>query len=128
MTGDAKQIGRSGEDMAVKYLKTKGYDILDRNFYISSSCLDKGGIDIVAKKDGVIIFVEVKTLEDSDSPFSPEEKANWRKQRKLARLGQFWLNQNRMALDVPWQIDIIAIKINRTDKRAQINHFKNAVS
>ena len=56
MKTDKKQIGDLGEDVAAYYLKKNGYNILKRNFRI------KGGeIDIIAVKDGVIAFTEVKT-------------------------------------------------------------------
>ncbi|MCM1023792.1 MAG: YraN family protein [Prevotella sp.] len=53
---DRQEMGRFGENAAAYYLEKKGYRILGRNYRI------KGGeIDIIAEKDGVIAFVEVKT-------------------------------------------------------------------
>lgn len=53
---DKKTIGDLGENFTACYLERKGYTILKRNFRI------KGGeIDIIAAKDGIIAFVEVKT-------------------------------------------------------------------
>ena len=51
-----QKIGRFGEDEAVKYLKQKGYKILDRNF----SC-KRGEIDIVALDKEEIVFIEIKS-------------------------------------------------------------------
>lgn len=52
----AKEVGACGENIAAFYLEKKGYRILRRNFRI------KGGeLDIIAAKDGIIAFVEVKT-------------------------------------------------------------------
>jgi len=51
-----KSLGKIGEDYACKYLISKGYEILDRNFRIG-----RGEIDIVAKFDKKIIFFEIKT-------------------------------------------------------------------
>lgn len=53
---DRKQLGYFGEKVTAYYLTKKGYRILKRNFTV------KGGeIDIIAEKDGIIAFVEVKT-------------------------------------------------------------------
>lgn len=53
---DKKELGDFGEKVTAYYLEKKGYRILKRNFRI------KGGeIDIIAEKDGIIVFTEVKT-------------------------------------------------------------------
>ena len=51
-----KSVGNLGEDYSSRYLESRGYTILGRNVYV-----DKKEIDIIAEKDGVISFVEVKT-------------------------------------------------------------------
>ncbi len=53
---DREELGKFGENVTAYYLEKKGYKILRRNFRV------KGGeIDIIAEKDGIIAFVEVKT-------------------------------------------------------------------
>ncbi|OJF76047.1 MAG: YraN family protein [Treponema sp. CETP13] len=51
-----KEKGDAGEDKAVEYLKKKGYEIITRNFRTRY-----GEIDIIAYKDNILVFVEVKT-------------------------------------------------------------------
>ena len=53
---DSKQIGRFGEKQALKYLVNHGYTIVDYNYYSRY-----GELDIVARIDGIYVFVEVKT-------------------------------------------------------------------
>jgi len=53
---NTRKIGQIAEDKAVKYLKNKGYKIIDRNFYSKF-----GEIDIIAYKDEVFHFIEVKS-------------------------------------------------------------------
>ncbi|MGN0675443.1 MAG: YraN family protein [Oscillospiraceae bacterium] len=53
---DKKELGYFGEKVTTYYLEKKGYKILRRNF-----CIKGGEIDIIAEKDGIIAFVEVKT-------------------------------------------------------------------
>ncbi len=128
MAGTRKQLGALGEKIATDYLENKGYKILDRNFFfrMENSALAKGEIDIIAKKENIISFVEVKTL-SSDKGFEPEDEVDLKKQRKLIKLAEIWLSKNKIPLDSKWQIDVIAIKINLATKKAQIKHFENAL-
>ena len=127
MTISRQKLGQFGERIAEDFLKRKGYKILDRNFFVRSAFGPKTGeIDIVAKKDDAISFVEVKTV--LASSVSPEQKVNFQKQRKLIKTAQSWLMKNKIPLNKKWQIDIIAIKIDLNIKKAKIRHFKNAVS
>ena len=72
MTEARKSLGKFGENLAVSFLKKKGYKILERNFVISGF----GEIDIICKKKDRVIFVEVRTksnllygtLEESITP------------------------------------------------------------
>ena len=120
----SKKLGIFGEKLALNYLKKKGYQILDKNYSPKWSVL--GEIDIIAKKNNIISFVEVKTLNKSSS-FFPEDKVNFLKQRKLIKLSQSWLVQNKIPLNSEWQIDIISIKIDLKNKKATIRHFENAI-
>jgi len=126
---DTKQIGILGEKIAEKYLKDKGYQILDRNYSTNfKSGPLRGEIDIVAKKENILSFIEVKTLAGAQVAFfRPEEKVNFLKQRKIAKAAQAWLMEKRIPLDSKWQIDIVAIKIDYENKKARLRHFKNAV-
>ena len=54
--GNAKKIGTAGEELAAEILKGKGYYIITRNF----SC-PYGEVDIIAVRDRIISFIEVKT-------------------------------------------------------------------
>ena len=128
---NSKEVGKLGEDIAVKYLQEKGYQILDRNFKRKISPFLKSEIDIVARKKDLICFVEVKTLLKSYSGpqfFSPEEKVDFKKKRKLIRTAEAWLLKRKIPLDSKWQIDILAIEIDSHSKKAKISHFKNAIS
>ncbi len=135
---NTKKIGSFGEEVACRYLKGKRYKILERNYSKNWSAVKKGEIDIICKKEDVISFVEVKTIRQSfgrqeippleRQDFLPEEKVDFRKRRKLIKLAQSWLTENKIPLESKWQIDIIAIKVDLNVKKAKINHFRNAVS
>jgi putative endonuclease len=78
-----RQIGNFGERVAEKYLKDKGYQILDKNYSSRISTGPKTGeVDIVVKKNDIISFIEVKTLRQGQGElFSPEEKVDFGKQK-----------------------------------------------
>jgi putative endonuclease len=126
-----RQIGNFGERIAEKYLRDKGYQILDRNYsFRSPDNPQKGEIDIVAKKADIISFVEVKTLRlasfAQDTNFCPEEKVNFSKQRKLRTMAESWLMAKKIPLNSKWQIDVISVMIKRG--KTEISHFENAIS
>jgi len=145
---DSKKIGNFGERIACYYLENKGFKILERNYFKNWTAVRKGEIDIIAKlrgsildtfrgkKDDAIHFIEVKTIQQSfdrrkapfERGFSPEEKVDFLKQRKLIKLAQSWLSENKISLESKWQIDIISIKVDLNEKKAKIKHFQNAVS
>ena len=126
MGTNSKQLGELGEKIAEKFLKKRGYKILDKN-YISRfiSGPQRGEIDIIAKKGDVIVFVEVKALEDKGFFVAPELKVDFFKQRKIEKMAESWLMEKKISFETPWQIDIIAVRINSESRKAKINHFKN---
>lgn len=123
----SKILGKKGENIAVDYLKKKGYQILDKNYVFKiPGGPQKGEIDIVAKKEDIICFVEVKMLKDSKIPILPEEKINFPKKRKLIATAESWLAKKKISLESKWQIDVISIEIQNNKKK--ISHFENAIS
>lgn len=118
---NSKQLGDLGEDIAEKYLRKKKYKILAKNFKRKW-----GEIDIVSRKKKNIIFVEVKTILKKQG-FSPEDEVDWKKKRQLRKMAQIYLSENKISLESPWQIDIIAIEITPDFKKTKIRHYKNAI-
>lgn len=120
-----KQLGNQGEEMAVKYLKSKGYKILDRNFRYRHY----GEIDIIAKKADCLNFVEVKTrlINQAESPYSPEDNITYFKQKQLIKLAKLYLAKNHFLNDLPWQIDVIAIEINPNTSETHLRHIEQAI-
>jgi len=125
---NSRRVGNFGEQIAENYLKNKEYQILDRNYSSKSfSGPQRGEIDIVVKKNDIISFIEVKTLRlVQNEPFSPEEKVDFSKQRKLVKTAESWLMKKKIPLNSKWQIDVIAIELD-SNKKTKINHFENAI-
>ncbi len=90
--------GFEAESRAAAWLSDQGFTIRDRNW------LRKGGeLDIVAEKEGVIHFVEVKSGEGFDPiyAFTPAKMA------KVIRTAQQWLQAKR--IDRPWCVDALIV-------------------
>ncbi len=120
---DRKQIGNIGENIATDYLKKNGYQILARNFKTKW-----GELDIIAQKNRVIIFVEVKSLNKNlKSDFQPEDEITFHKARQLQKMTQIYLSNNKLQLDTPHQIDILAIELAENGQVANIRHIENAI-
>jgi len=122
-------IGTIGELVAEKYLKAKKYRILDRNYFLKTKTGVKlGELDIVAKKDRIIVFVEVKAINQRKGiGIRPEDKVDNRKKRKLIMTAENWLQKNKLPLTTACQIDIIAIELNMENKKAKVLHYKNVI-
>ncbi len=116
---DNINIGKYGEDLACKYLETKGYKIKERNFRTFL-----GEIDIISEYKRDIIFVEVKTRR-SDKFGYPEEAINYNKQRKIIKnalcyLAKYNLWENNFCFDV------ILVSISNHKEIKRIRHIRNA--
>jgi len=77
------EIGKSGEEEAINFLKRNKYKILNRNFKTKF-----GEIDIIAKKNGEIVFIEVKTRNTTLFGY-PEEAIDKRKINHIQKIGKY---------------------------------------
>ena len=127
---DSQKLGKFGEEIACRFLEEKGYKIIEKNYFKIWDSAKKGEIDIIAKKDGVFIFIEVKTQKsppaNSGRGFLPEDRVDFQKQRKLIKLAQTWLIKNKISLDSKWQMDVISAAVDPISEKAEIKHFQNA--
>jgi putative endonuclease len=103
----AKHIktGEQGEELAVNWLKVQGFTLLHRNWKFSYFELD-----VVASKDGVLHFVEVKTR-TTDTYGHPEEGVTARKLERLMQAGEEYLQQYPDWKRI--QYDILSIRLHR---------------
>ena len=94
--------GDIGENKAVKYLTDKGYEILETNYKNKL-----GEIDIIAKDDTRIVFVEVKARATAKYGY-PREAVNEYKQRKIRMVAESYLKNKRL-LNSYIRFDVIEI-------------------
>jgi len=122
---DPKILGKIGEDLAEKFLRNKGYKILERNW----KSLHKE-LDIIAKKSGAIIFVEVKTIHKTGDLFDrklAEENVGQKKIKNLISASKSYILSKKISQETPWQIDVISVEKNEKTGDTEIHHFENAV-
>ncbi|MFV1857844.1 MAG: YraN family protein [Anaerolineales bacterium] len=114
------ELGTLGESLAADYLLNHGYRILDRNWRWRG-----GEIDLIAEKDGGIIFVEVKARR-SHSFGTPQEAVTRAKQQKLIQSAYAYLEDSSYAQS-PWRIDVVALDLHSDGRVDRLDHIENAV-
>lgn len=111
------QLGVWGEDLAAVYLREKGYVIIDRDWHSGHR-----DIDIVARKNDVYVFVEVKTRRNDDFG-SPEQAIDREKQKNLCRAINHYIKYHH--LENPIRFDIITIIGMIGSQNPVITHYEN---
>ncbi len=114
----SSHLGRSGERAAVRYLRKKGFRILETNYRFH-----RGEIDIIALDRSCLVFVEVKTRTDKMFGF-PEECVPFFKQKQIRWVAQGYLVTHAIE-DRECRFDVIAITLDGSGRPA-VQHFKNA--
>ncbi len=110
------QLGKRGEQEAVKYLLNKGYEIIATNWQEK-----KFEIDIILQDKNDLVFVEVKTR-TSDFFGNPEEAVDLKKQKHLIEGADYYIQQNE--IDLECRFDVISVILN--DVTCEIHHIKDA--
>ena len=121
MAANNKTFGNLGEDLAANYLKSEGYEIIERNYRFH-----KGEIDIVAKenKSGYLVFVEVKSRKSLEFG-EPEYAITPAKMKQLKRMAKYYL-LDRHVKDMDCRLDVITV-LFIADNPPLINHYPNAI-
>ncbi len=113
------EVGALGESIAAAHLERLGYTIRERNFRTR-----EGEIDIVAEKDGTLVFVEVKARR-SRACGTPEESITPRKKERLIALADAYM-EGRDDLPDAWRIDVVALELGRDGEVQRIDVIENA--
>ena len=116
-----REVGKKGEEIAAKYLQSKGYKILERNYSTKF-----GEIDLIVSKNNILSFVEVKLKKGEDFG-TPEEMVGKNKRAQVERMANFYL------IDKPemqkrfdsFSIDAVCIVINENDEVERTNLYEN---
>lgn len=113
-----KELGSEGEKIATEYLEKIGYEILKRNFYCK-----QGEIDIIAKYENKIIFIEVKTRTSIDFG-RPVDAVNSTKEKHMYNAARYYLYRKCM-LDIEVRFDVIEVLVK--NGKFNVNHIKEII-
>ena len=107
--------GKLGEEIASRYIISKGGKIIERNYRTKI-----GEIDLIVKTNNQLVFVEVKSRNSLNYGY-PCEAVNYKKQRKIINVAKYYILNNSLE-NIPIRFDVIEIYL----KDKKINHLKNA--
>jgi len=112
-----KELGKQGEEIAIRFLKKKGYRILIRNYVCKM-----GEMDIIARDKDTLVFIEVKTR--ASTAFGPPQLAvNSTKQMQLSKVALYFLKEKALE-DVKARFDVVAILLR--PEREEVELIKDA--
>jgi len=120
-TSHNRAIGSWGERLAAEHLIANGLELLERNYRSPY-----GEIDLIARQDNIVVFVEVKTR-SSDAFGWPESALTKRKREHLLQAALYYLQQHPEISD-DWRVDIIAIRGNFKSDTAELVWFENVLA
>jgi putative endonuclease len=123
-----KETGRLGESIAAQFLIRKGFNIIERNYR-----KPWGEIDIIAEKNQIVRFVEVKTLSRENisditherSDYRPEEQVHPAKLRKIARTAEMYMNGREDGRE--YQIDVVGVFLNIHTRQARCRLYEQVL-
>ncbi|MCS7278738.1 MAG: YraN family protein [Thermodesulfobacteriaceae bacterium] len=115
-----KEKGKRAEALAEKYFISKGFEIVERNFRTKT-----GEIDLILKRESLLVFVEVKSTFGSQN-FISEEKVDRIKQKKILTSAKFfWLkNYQKFSKIREIRFDVVVINL----KNGELKHYESAFS
>lgn len=114
--GNNKELGDKGEAIASDYLQKEGYQIEARNYRYS-----RNEVDIIARKNDLMIFVEVKTRTSTYFGY-PEESVTRRKAELIMQAAENYIFENNWKGRI--RFDIIAIEFK--ENQHQVHYFPDA--
>ena len=116
-------LGKTGELVAANYLLSKGWVILERNWF-NAKGYRIGELDLIARdKQGMLVFVEIKTRKGRKGEIDAKENLNYAKFRKLVKIAQSYLNQKGWQ-GKNWRIDLIAVTMDFQTRKLALQHIK----
>lgn len=126
MVADTKLIGSTGERIAADFLRRKGFKILEMNHR-----RPWGEIDIIAMKEGVYRFVEVKSVSRETLPdvsremadYRPEEQVHPKKIEKIVRTAEVYMSEK----DSEFQVDVVGVFLDFKRRIARCRLYENVV-
>lgn len=117
MSAATQAFGDVGERIAERWLRRQGFRVLQRRYVNGHR-----DIDLVAERDGTVVFVEVKARRDGRFG-GPLEAVNWRKRRELTRSALVWIDRHGRP-DEAYRFDVIGVIVD--GDRVRVRHVQDA--
>jgi putative endonuclease len=111
------ELGTWGEEVAAQYLTKKGYTIVERDW--KSGHRD---IDIIALKDDIVVFVEVKTRRNNYFG-EPEDAVDFMKLRNLRTAINHYIRYKNIGQEI--RFDVVSVIGTPEEGTPEINHFED---
>jgi putative endonuclease len=116
-SGDKIRKGKRGEEEARKYLESKGYRILERNFRA-----ERGEIDLITMDGDTLVFVEVKAGMPGNFG-EPEDRVDVRKQKQIGKVALAYLTEKHLE-NADCRFDVVSVV--QKHGRTTIRHIEDA--
>jgi putative endonuclease len=107
------ELGKLGEDLALKTIKQMGYRCIARNYRCPL-----GEMDIIARDGDTLVFVEIKTRRGKSLEWA-KEAVDRRKKRQLSKVALVYMKENHCA-DVKSRFDVVAVNLGRQGKEIEV--------
>jgi putative endonuclease len=115
-----KALGARGEAVAAVHLKEQGFIIVASNWRCRS-----GELDLIAEKDGLLVFIEVRTRTKTGTFGTPQESVTARKQKQVRETAQFYMYACNL-LDKAVRFDVICLQFARDGTFLTLDHIEDA--
>jgi putative endonuclease len=117
LTRERLEIGKHGEDLALKRLKKMGYKKIIRNYRCPL-----GEVDLIAEDSGTLVFIEIKTRSGRSIGYA-KEAVDARKRRQLSKVALAYMKSND-CFETSARFDVVAISLWGDKPRIEV--IKNA--
>ena len=117
MTRDRLDLGKEGEELALKKIKRLGYKCVTRNYRCAL-----GEVDLIARDGDCLVFIEIKTRKGKSLGYA-KEAVDGRKRRQLSKVALAYMKSNNCS-ETKSRFDVVAI--NLSDDKKEIEVIQNA--
>jgi putative endonuclease len=128
VTDPRRRLGARGEELAVRHLEARGFEVVERNFRTRY-----GELDVIARDDRYLVFCEVKTrivrrLAPGEDVLGPFAAIGGRKQRQVRAMAREWLGAGRFDGPRPPEVrfDAIGISFDAAGRLLALEHLEAA--
>lgn len=117
---ERQELGKEGEDIALKFLKDKGYRLIARNYAVQRY----GEIDLIMQDGNYLVFVEVRTKRNTIYG-TPLETINYEKRRQIVKMARLYMIRKKVDSNVFCRFDVVGIVLPKGGE-PQIEYYKDA--